>query len=170
MDAGRRDTVEDWFASMRSPTNQPSPNFTCGLPVNTGPQTFVLRAAIASLNRWVAGGRPPARAPRFETVSIQPLQYALDATGNVLGGIRTPAVDAPVAKLSGLGQTGASFCFLFGTTTPLTDEQLTALYGTHGGFARAWVHATNDAVRAGFVRREDAHDLRVVGARSDVLA
>jgi hypothetical protein len=169
-DAGRRDTVEDWFASMRNPTNRPSPNFTCGLPVNSGPQTFVLRAAIASLNRWVAGGRPPAQAPRFETVSIQPLQYALDANGNVLGGIRTPAVDAPVARLSGLGQTGASFCFLFGTTTPLTDEQLTALYGTHGGFVRAWVHATNDAVRAGFVRREDAHDLRVVGARSDVLA
>jgi len=168
-DTGRRATVEDWFASMRNPTNQPSPNFTCDQPVNTGPQTFVLRAAISSLTRWVAGGRPPAEAPRFETISVQPVQFAVDADGNVLGGIRTPAVDAPVAKLSGLGQTGLSFCFLFGTTTPLTPERLAERYGSHGGFAAAWVRATNDALRAGFLLREDAHDVRVVGARSDVL-
>jgi len=33
------------------------------------------------------------------------------------GGIRTPHVDAPVATLSGLGQTGTNFCGLFGTTS-----------------------------------------------------
>jgi hypothetical protein len=168
-DTGNRAAVAGWFDSMLHPTNQPSPNFTCGLPVNTGPQTFVLRAAISALTSWVADGTPPPAAPRYETVSIQPLQYALDANGNVRGGIRTPAVDAPVAKLSGLGQTGTTFCFLFGTTAPLPTEQLAALYGDHGGFVRAWTRATNDAVRAGFLLREDAHHIRVVGARSEVL-
>ena len=155
---------------MQHPTNQPSPNFTCDVPINTGPQTFVLRAAIAHLDRWVAGGTPPPEAPRLETISIQPLQFAVDANGIVRGGIRTPAVDAPVAKLSGLGQTGGTqFCSLFGTTVPFTDDQLTALYRNHGGFVWAWSRATLSAARAGFLRPVDTFHLVVAGAESDVL-
>jgi hypothetical protein len=168
-DMGDRQSVADWFGLMRNPPNQPSPNFTCAVPINTGPQTFVLRAAIAGLNRWVAHGTPPPAAPRFDTISISPPQYAVDANGNVIGGIRTPAVDAPVAKLSGLGQTGSQFCFLFGTTVPFTEAQLVALYHTHGGFVSAWNRATRDAVRAGFIRRADAKQLRVVAAQSSIL-
>lgn len=84
------------------------------------------------------------------------------------GGIRTPAADAPVAKLSGLGQTGTQFCFLFGTTVPLTDAELTALYRHHGGFAAAWGRATLRSAAAGFLRPEDAFDI-LVGAQSDIL-
>jgi hypothetical protein len=168
-DTGERSSVADWFATMQHPTNQPNPGFTCGSPINTGPQTFVLRSAVAHLDRWVARGTPPPRAPRLETVSVNPVQYALDANGNVRGGIRTPAVDAPVATLSGLGQTGTTFCFLFGTTRPFTDDQLAALYGDHAGFARAWGRATVRSAAAGFLRPEDAVNLVVVGARSDVL-
>jgi hypothetical protein len=167
-DTGERPSVAAWFDSMLHPTNQPSPNFTCNSPINSGPQTFVLRAAIAHLDRWVARGTPPPRAPRFETISIQPLQYAVDANGNVLGGIRTPAVDAPVAKLSGLGQSGVTFCGLFGTTVALSPEQLTALYRNHGGFVAAWSRATLRATAAGFLRPTDAFDLLVVGAQPDI--
>jgi Alpha/beta hydrolase domain len=116
-----------------------------------------------------AGGSPPPTAPRLETVSISPIQYVLDANGNVRGGIRTPAVDAPVATLSGLGQTGTQFCGLFGTTVPLTAEQLDALYGGHGGFVAAWDRATVRAFLGGFLRPEDAFNLVVVGAQSDIL-
>jgi hypothetical protein len=168
-DTGRRSSVAEWFDTMLHPTNQPNPGFVCASPINTGPQTFVLRSAIAHLDRWVAGGTPPPRAPRLETISISPIQYALDANGNVRGGIRTPAVDAPVATLSGLGQAGSQFCFLFGTTVPLTAEQLEALYGSHGGFAAAWGKATVSAFIAGFLRPEDAFNLAVVGAQSDIL-
>ena len=118
-DAGERSSVAEWFDTMLHPTSQPNPSFTCGSPINTGPQTFVLRAAISHLNRWVTRGTPPPEAPRLETITIAPVQYVLDANGNVRGGIRTPAVDAPVAKLSGLGQTGTQFCALFGTTSAL---------------------------------------------------
>ena len=52
---------------------------------------------------------------------------------------------------------------------PLTPERLAERYGSHGGFAAEWVRATNAALRAGFLLREDAHDIRVVGVRSDVL-
>jgi hypothetical protein len=168
-DTGRRSSVAEWFDTMLHPTNQPNPGFVCASPINTGPQTFVLRSAIAHLDRWAAGGTPPPKAPRLETVSISPIQYVLDANGNVRGGIRTPAVDAPVATLSGLGQAGSQFCFLFGTTVPLTAEQLDALYGSHGGFMAAWGRATVRAFLGGFLRPEDTFDLVVVGAQSDIL-
>jgi hypothetical protein len=129
----------------------------------------VLRSAIHHLNRWIAGGTPPPEAARLETISISPIQYALDANGNVLGGIRTPAVDAPVAKLSGLGQTGTQFCNLFGTTAPLTEEQLEALYQSHEGFVAAWSRASLDSLGAGFLRPEDALNILVVGAQSEIL-
>jgi hypothetical protein len=168
-DTGERSSVAEWFDTILHPTSQPNPGFSCGSPINTGPQTFVLRAAIAHLDRWAARGTPPPRAPRLETITVTPLQYVLDANGNVRGGIRTPAVDAPVATLSGLGQTGTTFCAAFGTTVPLTEEELAALYRNHGGFARAWSRATLSALGAGFLRPEDAVNILAVGARSDIL-
>jgi hypothetical protein len=48
--------------------------------------------------------------------------------GNTLGGIRTPAVDALVAALTGKTTGGSGFCLLFGSTVPLTEDQLVALY------------------------------------------
>jgi Alpha/beta hydrolase domain len=168
-DTGEQASVARWFDTLRHPTSQPSPQFTCAVPINSGPQTFVLRSALAHLDRWVARGTPPPRAPRLETSSLAPVQYVLDANGHVRGGIRTPAVDAPVATLSGLGQTGSQFCFLFGTTVPFTDEQLAALYGNHGRFVAAWTRATLSATLAGYLRPEDAVNLLVAGARSDIL-
>ena len=116
-----------WFDSMLNPTNRPGGLFECASPINSGPQTYALRAAVDALNDWVVKGKLPPTAPRLQTTSISPIQYVVDSNGNVLGGVRNPAVDAPVAKLSGLGQTGAQFCALFGTTVPLTDAQLDAL-------------------------------------------
>jgi hypothetical protein len=168
-DAGARQSAADWFDSMRNPPAQPGPNFTCDVPVNTGPATFVLRAAIAHLDRWIADGTPPPAAPRLATISLQPPQYALDANGNVRGGIRTPAVDAPVATLSGLGNNGTVSCSLFGSTRPLSPDQLSALYRNHGGFVAAWSRATVRSSVAGFLRPVDAAQLLVVGAQSDVL-
>ena len=93
----------------------------------------------------------------------------VDASGIVRGGIRTPAVDAPVARLSGLGQTGGTqFCNIFGSTVPFTDAQLTTRYRNHGGFVFAWSLATLKAAKAGFVRPVDAFSLLIAGAQSDV--
>lgn len=168
-DTGRRQSVAAWFDSMRNPTNEPTPGlFTCASPINSGPQTFVLRAAISHLDRWVASGRPPPNAPRLEVASVAPFAFALDANGNVRGGIRTPAVDAPVAALSGLGQSGSPFCSIFGTTEPFSPEQLDTLYRNHGRFVAAWSTATLRALFAGYLRPEDALNMLVVGAQSDV--
>jgi hypothetical protein len=116
------------LASMQHPTNQPTPSFTWNSPINTGPAHYVLDAAFYWLNRWVAKGVAPPVAPRLQTTGVSPVVFATDANRNVLGGIRTPAVDAPVATLSGFGKGGTSFCSLFGSTVPLTRSQLEVLY------------------------------------------
>jgi hypothetical protein len=129
-----------------------------------------MRALIRHLDAWLVDGTPPPLAPRLQTVSIVPPVYASDANGNVLGGIRTPAVDAAIARLNGLGQPPSQqFCILFGITVPFTQAKLEELYVDHDGFVAAWNKATQKAVKAGFVLPEDAQDIRVVGAQSTFL-
>lgn len=140
----------------------------CGSPFNTGPMTYVLRASIDALNSWVVDGTPPPKAPRLETTGIDAAPFALDADGNVKGGIRTPQVDAPVATLSGLGQTGSNFCAVFGTTKPLDAATLAAKYPSHAAFVKAWNTATDRAVKARFVLAADAGRLKAAAAASTV--
>jgi Alpha/beta hydrolase domain len=93
---------------------------------------------------------------------------ALFRLWEVAGTAHTSAVDAPVATLGGLGQTGSPFCSAFGTTTPFTQQQLDALYRNHGKFVTAWSTATLKALFAGFLRPEDSVNLLVVGAQSEI--
>ena len=163
-DRGDLDTVEEWLAAMQA--TEQSVGFNCDRPINTGPLTYVLRAAFAALRAWVADGTLPPIAPRFEAATTGPDEYRRDGDGNVVGGIRTPAVDTPVAGLSGFGQSGESFCGLFGVTDPLPEDRLVDLYGDHDGFVDAWNQATDDGGRrrlpAGRGRRPDAGGRRPV--------
>src|SRR5262249_42706044 len=140
----------------------------CGSPFNTGPMTYVLRASIDALNTWVVDGTPPPKAPRLQTTGDKSAPFALDADGNVKGGIRTPQVDAPVATLSGLGQTGSNFCGIFGTTKPFDATTIAAKYSTHAAFVKRWNAATDKAVKAGFVVAADAKDIKAAAAQSTV--
>jgi hypothetical protein len=143
--------------------------FSCAVPINTSQAHYVLDAAQYALNRWVTRGIPPARAPRLQvTTSGSAPAYVTDANGNVKGGVRTPAVDVPVATLSGLGQSGTSFCFLFGTTTPFTASKLAALYPTHAKFVTQWTAATLAGVFTGFIRPADARELIAAAINSSV--
>ena len=137
-----------------------TPGFSCAKPINTGQTHYVMNAAQYALNRWATTGIPAASAPRLDvTTTDAGPAFVLDANGNVTGGIRTPSVDAPVAALSGLGQSGSQFCFLFGTTTPFETAKLAALYPTHQRFVGKWAAATGAGVAAGFIRPADALDL-----------
>jgi hypothetical protein len=140
----------------------------CDSPFNTGPMTYVLRASIDALNSWVVDGTPPPKAPRIQTTGDTSAPFVLDADGNVKGGIRTPHVDAPVATLSGLGQTGASFCSIFGTTKPFDAATLAAKYPTHAAFVKAWNAATDKAVKAGFLLEADAENIKAAAEQSTV--
>jgi hypothetical protein len=159
------------FATMLNPPTTPDPSHpvvTCSTPINTGQAHYVLEAAVHALNRWATTGAAPAPAPRLEVTSDPVPSFVLDADGNVKGGIRTPSVDAPVATLSGLGQSGSQFCFLFGTTVPFSAAKLAALYPTHPQFVSRWAKATARATAAGHIRPADAAALVAAAAGSTV--
>jgi hypothetical protein len=141
---------------------------SCALPVNAGPQHYVLSAALYRLHRWSRAGRAQgASAPRLE-ITGDPPTIARDAHGNAVGGIRTAQVDAPVAALSGLGQSGGAFCAIFGTTTLFDDATLAALYPSHEAYVSRVLEATRKAVRGGYVLKTDAKAIRAAAAESDV--
>jgi hypothetical protein len=134
----------------------------CGV-INEGPQAEVLRAAISALRTWVVDGDPPPEAPPLE---VEGDAIARDERGIALGGIRTPAVDAPVSVLTGEAPEGGSvLCLLFGQTVPFDDETLAGLYPTHQDYVDAVTASADAAVEAGFLLRTDADD--IVAAAED---
>jgi hypothetical protein len=137
----------------------------CG-SINQGPQGLVLRAAVHALRAWVVDGTPPPEAPRLEvTGEGDTAAIARDERGIALGGIRTAAVDAPTAVLTGESDADSIICALFGGTTPFDAATLAELYPTHDDYVAAVTEATDAAVDAGFVLEPDAE--KVVEAATD---
>lgn len=134
----------------------------CG-SINEGPQAQVLRAAIAALRTWVVDGEPPPSAPPLE---VEGGAIARDERGIALGGIRTPAVDAPVSVLTGEARPGRSvLCLLFGETRPFNAATLAGLYPTHQDYVDAVAESADAAVAIGFLLQADADD--IVAAAED---
>jgi len=152
--AGRNDSVgAPEFAAVREEDTVLG-FLKCDKPFNSGPMHYVFQMAVRQLDDWVLNGTLPIAAPRLDLDSQG--EYILDNNGNVTGGIRTPYVDAPVAVLSGGGQEGGSFCFLFGTTALFTPAQMVSLYVDQAGYVNAVTTAANQAVAEGFLLQIDA--------------
>ena len=136
-------------------------------PMNAGPQHhYVAMAALSHLEAWVRAGRAPPRAPRLEvTTESDVARLKLDAQGNALGGIRSPWVDAPTARYSGLGNSGGPLGFLAGSTEPYDAETLKRLYpGGRAEYLRRFEAALARAVKAGFILPADVADIRTLAA------
>jgi hypothetical protein len=137
-------------------------------PINAGPQQhYVAQAAFKHLAEWAAGGPPPPNAPRLARTGDDASPFELDANGNVLGGIRTPWVDVPVAVLSGLGQAGDSFAFLFGRTEPFDDAALAAHYpGGKTEYLERFTAALDATIAAGFLLSDDRDEILEIARHS----
>jgi hypothetical protein len=171
-DTGNGATDVQAFNAMLSPPDTLGGQIPCAEPLNTGEEHYVIDAAEYALNQWVTTGIPPAQAPRLE-VNAAGTGYVTDVNGNVQGGIRTPAVQVPVANLSGLGNSGSGpeagfICSLVGRTTPFSAVKLAALYPTHAQFTAEWALATVADVAAGFIRPADAAPLIAAASTSGV--
>jgi hypothetical protein len=128
----------------------------CSTPVNSGPQHTVVQAAFAAFNKWVDNGTPPPSPPRFALTSTSPPTLALDSHGNVIGGVRTPAVDVPVATLSGSPAPGANaICSLFGQTIAFSPSMLTSLYQSKSNYLSEYTSSLNKAIKGGFILGAD---------------
>jgi hypothetical protein len=137
----------------------------CG-SINEGPQAQVLRAAVAALRTWVVDGDPPPEAPPLE---VDGDAIARDDRGIARGGIRTPAVDAPISVLTGEAAPGGSvLCLLFGETTPFDAPTLAGLYPTHQDYVDAVTESADAAVAAGFLLRADADEFVAEAQDADI--
>ncbi len=150
---------------------------TCLAPINTGEARYTFSAAVLQLVTWAATGgaltgMPAAAPPLFvgqyvgEPATTPPV---LDANGNIIGGVRSPAVDVPVATLTGdVVPNTPGFCVLAGTTTAFTTSQLTALYPTHRAFVVKWANDVSKLVRQGYLTQIDGQQLIAAAGASNV--
>lgn len=137
-------------------------------PMNAGPQHhYVAMAALSHLEAWVRAGRAPPRAPQLDvaTDGEGPSRLKLDEQGNALGGIRSPWVDAPTARYSGLGNTGGPLGFLAGSTEPYDAGTLKRLYpGGRAEYLRRFDASLTRTVKAGFILPADVDEIRALAA------
>lgn len=128
----------------------------CTQPINNGPQHFVAQAAFVAFDKWVVHHTPPPSPPRFRLASKHPVTYVLDKYGNVVGGVRTPAVDVPLTTLSGQAPAGSTvLCSLFGSSTPLSPATLRSRYGTTANYFAQYRKSLDHAIREGFILPAD---------------
>jgi hypothetical protein len=90
---------------------------------NDFPGVLFAAAAFRNIYDWVDGTAIPPRAPVIETNPDGSTRF--DDLGNVQGGVRSPYVDAPIAKYG----TGVGDCFLYGYKVPLPRARRKALHG-----------------------------------------
>ena len=139
----------------------------CGRPINAGGHHWILQAAFRGLETWVRTGVAPPVATPLVATSTSPVVLARDAQGNALGGVRSPQVDAPIATIDAVN-TGAGFCFLFGSTTPFTPAQLATLYPTHQDFVTKWAASLFVNTLNGFLLPEDVGELYSAAAAAPI--
>jgi hypothetical protein len=140
------------------PGGYPGEPQTCALPsLSRIPQHMVQNAVYDHTVDWVAYGISPPTAPPITMTSITPAVVARDSLGLALGGIRLAQHEVPLRINSGVN-TGPGFCFLDGSSVPLTDAQLAALYPTVQSYVDEFVEVTLDNVKAGYIPRSFTRD------------
>lgn len=136
-------------------------------PMNAAPQHhYIAMAALSHLNAWVRAGRAPPKAAQLEVATPAgggPPALVLDAEGNAKGGIRSPWVDVPTAKHSGLGNSGGALGFLAGSTEVFDAATLQRLYpGGKPQYMQRFNLALARAMRAGFILPADQAGIRAL--------
>lgn len=128
---------------------------------NTGPHHQVIKAALYALHEWIVNGTTPPVAELLEVDATgDPIT---DAHGNILGGVRSPLLDVPIATYKAQAiadddhSTGCgsslidTVCGLFGETIPFSDEKLNELYESHDDYVQKVTAAAAEAREAGFL-------------------
>lgn len=135
--------------------------------INFAPQHhYVLQAALAQLCHWVCTGRPPPTAVPIELTDAEPPQPVLDTNGLARGGVRTPWVDVPIARTSGVGTEETTMSAIFGSGELFDAAAVRRLYpGGAADYLERFTAALDSAIQAGFILAADrAEILRLAAA------
>jgi hypothetical protein len=141
-------------------------------PINSAPQHhYVMQAALAALNRWVVSGEAPPHGQRLNVSQSAVPQLVPDENGNATGGIRSPWVDVPTSRLSGLaaglGQTPRGLADLLGTTEVFNAAALAKLYpGGQPEYVDKFSASLKSAISAGFILAADEEEIKALAAYS----
>jgi len=131
---------------------------TCALPsLSRIPQHMVQNAVYDHTVAWIARGKQPPTAPRIQMTGSTPPAVARDDLGLALGGLRLAQHEQPLRVNSGVNS-GPGFCFLDGSSVPLTDAQLATLYPTVRSYVEPAVATTIANARAGYLSRSFLRD------------
>jgi hypothetical protein len=121
-------------------------------------------SALVALDDWVRTAHAPGSMPRADR-SGGTLHF--DDMGNLVGGLRLPLNDVPIAKYyAGTAPPGSDACGqagvapLVGSSRILSVEELRTRYGSSAAYAEQFEAALDDAVAGGRVLPEGARDLR----------
>jgi hypothetical protein len=129
--------------------------------INFAPQHhYVLQAAIAALNTWVRTGQPAPAGQPIALTDEDPPRLGLDAYGIATGGVRTPWVDVPIAKTSGIAPEESPMSFLFGSGELFDTAARSALYPRGSAeYLERFTEALDRAVDSGFIRPADRAEI-----------
>jgi Alpha/beta hydrolase domain len=139
-----------------------------GYFINFAPQHhYVLQAAVAGLVTWVRGGAPAPSGTRMELTNSDPPELALDADGLATGGVRTPWVDVPIARTSGIVDSDIPMAFLFGSGEPFDTATLPSRYpGGPADYLERFTVALDSAIAAGFIVAADRGEILELASAS----
>ena len=138
--------------------------------INFAPQHhYVVQAALAALDTWVRTGEPAPTAPPIEVCEGDRPRPVLDPNGLARGGVRTPWVDVPIARTSGLPGSGADeqsiMAAIFGSGEPFDAPTLRRLYpGGAGQYLDGFTAALDGAIRSGFILPVDRAEILQLAA------
>lgn len=134
--------------------------------INFGPQHhYVVQAALAALNTWVGTGAPPPSAAPMHVRDADGPQPVADANGLAQGGVRTPWVDVPVARTSGLGGEESVMSALFGSGELFDADTLRRLYpGGKAQYLERFTAALDASIRCGFILAADRAEILELAA------
>ncbi|MBU2074078.1 MAG: hypothetical protein KJ938_06550 [Actinobacteria bacterium] len=146
---GYRDTIE---AAGDYGQMQVNPLYAaCTAAGASFPMRYAVNTALRELDEWIRTGQAPRPAPRFE-FEADGETPARDADGNVLGGLRLPPIEVPVATYR------STDCELGGITVPFDPLTLQQRYPTYADYERRLRKASDRAVRKGWLLPVDARD------------
>jgi hypothetical protein len=129
--------------------------------INFGPQHhYVVQAALAALNDWVATGEPAPGANPLEVHESAAPQPVPDGNGIARGGIRTPWVDVPIARTSGLGGDESIMSAIFGAGELFDAKTIQRLYPGGGTqYLESFTAALDAAIASGFILPADRAEI-----------
>jgi hypothetical protein len=137
-------------------------------PINAAPQHhYVVQAALWNLDRWIKTGHAPSSAAPMKVTANadKPPTFVLDANGETEGGVRTPWLDVPTARFSGVGNSGSPFAFLAGVTEPFDSATLDRLYpGGKSEYLKKFEASLDAAIKAGFILPADRKEILELAA------